>query len=150
LNILGFPLEEVLLFRRIYNKILFYDIAYSRGLFIRSEKRFRNILSSIHINQEDLHWGRIATGDNYESVKTIYERDSTPNYESLVEQYWKDNEGQHTVLEDIEFICYPLQRKEYFEFECRKIEHWEINKYSDHKKCLQIFPFSSYAPSERL
>lgn len=135
LHLLGYPVEEICLFRRIIAKIFFYDIAYTIPLVVEKEEEFYKILSTLNINKNDVNWGRFSTADNHESVQILYEKDK-PGYKLFVEKYWKERESQSTVLDEVEFICHPLKadRDRRFELECKRIEYWEINKYSNHKK----------------
>jgi hypothetical protein len=135
LHLLNYPLEEIYLFRRIYGKILFYDIAYTIPLTVQREEEFYEILSKLNVNKVEVSWGRLSTADNHESVQIVYEKDRT-GYKSIVDNYWKEREGQSTVLEEIEFISYPLiaDSERRFELECKRVEYWQINKYSEHKK----------------
>jgi DNA-binding MarR family transcriptional regulator len=145
LHLLGNPVKEIFLFRRIIGKILFYDIAYTMPFTVEKEVEFYKILSRLNINKNDVNCGRLSTAENDDSVQILYEKNKS-RCEWLTENYWKEREGQSTVLEEVEFICYPLiaDRDRKFELECKRIEYWEINKYSDHKKYRAEYLFKVF------
>ena len=140
LNLIGVSIDTSMLFRKIYQTILFNDISESLPIRVESEDDLdKLILAELHVKRNDLQWARIATGDNVDSVDLVYQTPRSRDRQSITEDYWAEREGESTVLENIEFICYPLASKGNLDIILKRIEYWEINKHSENTKYHQEY-----------
>ena len=87
----------------------------------------------------------------------IYPTTSIDDRQTVIRKYWKKRKGESTVLENVEFICYPLAHnhnldvmrfllkgiplayKRNLDIILKRIEYWQINKYSENKKYRQEY-----------
>ena len=69
----------------------------------------------------------------------LYQTPRSRNSQSITKEYWAEREGESTVLENIEFICYPLASKGNLDIILKRIEYWEINKHSENTKYYQEY-----------
>ncbi|MGH9982339.1 MAG: hypothetical protein ACRD8W_00090 [Nitrososphaeraceae archaeon] len=143
LRLLGIDGSKIELFRRIYNVLFFYHVFYYYPKIVFSEAEFREFLIKIGAKENDLSWGLISNGHNYESVELVYGRINEflhmknipiEEYKRRYKNYWKERPRQTTVLEDIQLVCYPLRNN--LEIFIDRFEHWEINKKSPNRKYL--------------
>ncbi|MGC2575743.1 MAG: hypothetical protein WA364_29915 [Candidatus Nitrosopolaris sp.] len=128
---------ESVLFRKIYERLFFYEFEGVPAFIIPSEQDFDKLLQSeFNTTREKLDWVRVETGDNYVVIDELYStysyrrRRYKKNHEKQMKDYWKGR-GQIT-FEEVEFICQPI----YDEIDVKiiKTEYWEINKNSQHKR----------------
>jgi hypothetical protein len=135
LNLLGVPRNKIILFRNIYQTILFRDISESLPIMADSEEKFdQMILAELRINKMDLQWMRVSTGDNCDSIDLVYFDRSENDRRVFIKKYWAEREGESIVLENIEHMCYPLASKGNLDIVLKRIEYWQINKHSDNVK----------------
>jgi DNA-binding PadR family transcriptional regulator len=130
--------DKQTIFKRIYEKILFYDFfkrVHTRVLqvlqqpgFLRiqetsmlfpdrtvkeitidSEHEFNNFLSKIDIEHDQLNWGTTADGYSSGIERIIYPHNNPLKYlQKLKKQYWKENDHQLNKHERVWLICFPM------------------------------------------
>jgi len=129
LNLIGVSIGTSLLFRKIYQTILYYDISESLPIRIESEEDFdKLILAELHVKRSDLQWRRIPSADTVDSEDLIYQTRSLRDSRTITKEYWAEREDESPVLEDIEFIRYP---KGNLGVVLKRIEYWQFNRYSE-------------------
>jgi hypothetical protein len=155
------------IFKRIYEKILFYDFfkrVYTRVLqdlqqpgflgiaersmlfpdrtvkeiTINSEHEFNNFLSKINIEQEHLNWGITTDGYSSSIAQIIYPH-NTPSkcLQKLKKQYWKENDQQLNMHERVYLICFPMN--DICNFWIWRVEDWVICR-RDKNRCVDFNP----------
>src|SRR5215207_7028549 len=133
LNLLGVNWERINLFRRIYEKFFLYEVLHDPLFILRSEQEFDRFLFDLGVKRQNLEWGKISEGRNYDSVDLIYgqNRDFPAKAvpKNLVKKYWRERKGQTSTSEKIEFICFPL-RPHNLDVVIYRREYWRINKNS--------------------
>jgi len=119
------------LFRKIYERLFFYEFEGVPAFIIGSEQDFDKLLQSeFNTTRDKLDWGRVETGDNYVAVDNYSYRRDKKNHKKQMKAYWK---GRGKIaFEEVEFICQPICDD--IDVTIIKTEYWEINKSSQHKK----------------
>jgi hypothetical protein len=136
LKMIAHPKHSI--FRKIFQKFFFYEVHYSPRKVISTEKEFDKFLSELNIPREKLRcglWSEVGTSDVI--AREIYRVDgmsarSRKYHNAQMKEYWLMKEEQSKVVEDINFICSLKQNN--VNIAITKIERWEINKNSSHKK----------------
>jgi hypothetical protein len=139
LKLIAHPKQSI--FTKIFQKFFFYEVYYSPRKVISTEKEFDKFLSEINITRKQLTWGLwsgagaetndvIAT-EIYRNPGGISAR-ARKSHNVAMKEYWMMKNGQSRVVEDINFICSLKQNN--INIAITKIERWEINKNSSHKK----------------
>lgn len=137
LNLIGVPKERIILFKKIYQTILFNDISESMPIRVEVEDDFdKLILAELHVKRSDLQWRRIPAADTVDSDDLIYQTRSLRDSRTITKEYWAEREDESPVLENIEFICYP---KGNFGIILKRIEYWQFNRYSENTKYHQEY-----------
>src|SRR6188472_2302870 len=157
LNLLGISIEDIILFRKIYQTILFNNMSERLPIRSESEEQFnRMILTELRVNSNDLHWARTVTGANEDSVDIIYQTPTMKDRRTFINKYWAERKGQSNVLEEVVFVCFPLASRGIYDVILKRIEYWQINKYSENIKLhqeylceLPVFSFEEILARER-
>ena len=137
LKLLGVPVDKIILFRKIYQTILFNDISEIPYITAESEDDFdKLILAELQIKRSDLQWRRRPAADTVDSEDLIYQTRSLRASRTITKEYWAEREDESPVLENIEFICYP---KGNLGIILKRIEYWQFNRYSENTKYHQEY-----------
>ena len=130
-------MDKIILFRKIYQTILFNDISEIPYITAESEDDFDNlILAELQVKRSDLQWRRIPAADTVNSEDFIYQTRSLRDSRTITKEYWAEREDESPVLENIEFIYYP---KGNLGIILKRIEYWQFNRYSENTKYYQEY-----------
>ncbi|MGC2425661.1 MAG: hypothetical protein WA421_01390, partial [Nitrososphaeraceae archaeon] len=130
-------MDKIILFRKIYQTILFNDISEIPYITAESEDDFDNlILAELQVKRSDLQWRRIPAADTVNSEDLIYQTRSLRDSRTITKEYWAEREDESPVLENIEFIYYP---KGNLGIILKRIEYWQFNRYSENTKYHQEY-----------
>ena len=93
LNLLGVPVDKIILFRKIYQTILFNDISEIPYITAESEDDFdKLILAELQVKRSDLQWRRIPAADTVDSEDLIYQTRSLRDSRTITKEYWAERE----------------------------------------------------------
>jgi hypothetical protein len=130
---------EHTLFRKLYERLLFYEFDESPPSIISSEGEFDDLLQSeFNTTRDKLDWYMEGT-EAHQSIiiREVYpalwgHKRNEKHHARDMREYWEENDGQSRVMEELTFICMPI--KDNADVRIVKTEYWEINKNGKHKK----------------
>ena len=84
-------MDKIILFRKIYQTILFNDISEIPYITAESEDDFDNlILAELQVKRSDLQWRRIPAADTVNSEDLIYQTRSLRDSRTITKEYWAE------------------------------------------------------------
>jgi hypothetical protein len=142
LKLIARPKQNI--FRKIYEKFLFYEVHYSPRKVISSKREFDKLLSDLKTTRRKIKWW-LWSGTGAET-NDIVARELYGNsglycsmsartrriHKKEMKKYWLTKGGRSRTIEHINFICSFKQKN--LVINMTKIERWEINKFSSNKK----------------
>ena len=129
-------MDKIILFRKIYQTILFNDISEIPYITAESEDDFDNlILAELQVKRSDLQWRRKPAADTVDSEDLIYQTRSLRDSRIITKEYWAEREDESPVCH--EFICNP--KGNLGPIILKRIEYWQFNRYSENTKYHQEY-----------